>query len=69
MEKVKRNPISGIAKWFRETKSELKKVVWPSFAKVRKNTLIVMIYVAIVAVVIFALDYGIFTPLIRFVTG
>ena len=31
----------GIAKWFREMKSELKKVVWPTPQQVGKNTLIV----------------------------
>ena len=55
----KANRVNPIAKWFRETKSELKKVVWPSFAKVRKNTLIVLIYVTVVAIIIFALDTGI----------
>jgi len=67
MENAKRgNPI---AKWFRSTVSELKKVVWPSFAKTRKNTLIVLIYIAVIGIIIFALDAGIFAPLIGLLTG
>jgi len=68
MEKTKRNPIAGIGRWFRETKSELKKVVWPSFAKVRQNTLIVLLYILVVGVIIWALD-AVFTWVISFVTG
>jgi preprotein translocase subunit SecE len=67
MEKVNRNPVSGIAKWFRETKNELKKVVWPNFEKIRKNTFIVLIYITIVGAVIWALDYGVFAPLLRLI--
>ena len=44
------------SKWFREMRSELKKVVWPTFAKVRQNTFIVIIYVLIVGLVIWGLD-------------
>ena len=58
MEKVNRNPITGIIRWFRATLSELKKVVWPSFAKIRQNTIIVLVYIAIVGAIIWLLDYG-----------
>ena len=34
----------------------MKKVVWPTFAKVRQNTFIFIIYVLIVGLVIWALD-------------
>ena len=34
----KQNVFKRIARWFREMKSELKKVVWPSPQKVAKNT-------------------------------
>ena len=57
MEKVKRNPVTGIGRWFRSTISELKKVVWPNFAKIRQNTFIVLIYILIVGAIIWALDY------------
>lgn len=66
MERAKKNIGSRIVDWAKEIKSELKKVVWPSFAKVRKNTFIVIIYVLLVGVVIMALDW-VFTYLINFI--
>lgn len=45
-------------KWFREMKSELKKVVWPTLPQVVKNTGIVMAMVIIVAVFIGVVDLG-----------
>lgn len=56
MEQTKPNFFTRIANYFKDVKSELKKVVWPTFAKVRQNTLIVIIYVLIVGLVIWALD-------------
>lgn len=56
MEHTKPNFFVRIANYFKEVKSEMKKVVWPSFSKVRQNTIIVIIYVLIVGVVIWALD-------------
>ena len=56
MEQAKPNFFARIATYFKEVKSELKKVVWPTFSKVRKNTLIVIIYVLIVGLVIWGLD-------------
>ena len=56
MEQTKPNFFAKIANYFKEVKAEMKKVVWPSFAKVRQNTIIVLIYVLIVGLVIWALD-------------
>lgn len=56
MEQTKKNIFAKIANYFKEVKSELKKVVWPSFAKIRKNTLVVILYVLIVGLVIWAMD-------------
>ncbi len=56
MEQTKPNFFARIANYFKEVKSELKKVVWPTFAKVRQNTIIVIIYVLIVGLVIWGLD-------------
>ncbi|MBR5152655.1 MAG: preprotein translocase subunit SecE [Clostridia bacterium] len=56
MERSKPNFFARIANYFKEVKSELKKVVWPSLKKVRQNTLIVILYVLIVGLVIWALD-------------
>ena len=46
----------NIAKFFRDTRSEMKKVVWPSKKQIINNTLVVLVVVAIAAVAIFALD-------------
>lgn len=43
---------------WRGFKSETKKIVWPSWKQVLKNTLIVLVVVIICAVVIGALDYA-----------
>lgn len=56
MEQTKPNFFARIGNYFKEVKNELKKVVWPAFAKVRQNTLIVIIYVLIVGLVIWGLD-------------
>lgn len=45
-----------IARYFKELKSEMKKVVWPSKKQVIKNTLIVIAAVVIIGVVIWILD-------------
>ncbi|MBR5506379.1 MAG: preprotein translocase subunit SecE [Clostridia bacterium] len=47
---------SRIVKYFKEVKSEMKKVVWPSKKQVIKNTLIVIAAVVLIGVVIWALD-------------
>lgn len=56
MDQAKPNFFHRIVNYFKDVKSEMKKVVWPTFAKVRQNTLIVIVYVLIVGVVIWALD-------------
>lgn len=53
--KVK-NFFKGIAKYFKDTKSELKKVVWPSKKQVRVNTITVLVVVLVAAVVLVVLD-------------
>ena len=45
-----------IARFFKELKSELKKVVWPSKKQVSKNTLIVIVAVLVIGAIIYALD-------------
>ena len=45
-----------VSKFFRDTKSELKKVVWPSKADVKTNTITVIVVVLIAAVVLILLD-------------
>ena len=45
-----------VSKFFRDTKSELKKVVWPSKEDTKQNTIVVLVTVAIAAVVMILLD-------------
>lgn len=47
----------GIGRWFREMRSELKKVVWPSPAKVTKNTATVILCSLGIGVFIWVFDY------------
>lgn len=47
-----------IRKFFRDTTSEFKKIVWPSKKQVWNNVVVVLTTVLIFAVVIWALDYG-----------
>ena len=47
----------AITRYFRELRSELKKVVWPTPAQVLKNTLIVLACVLVVGVFIWLFDF------------
>ena len=46
----------GIGKYFKDTKSKTKQVVWPSKSDVKNNTITVIVVVLIAAVVLIALD-------------
>jgi len=46
----------GIARWFREMRSELKKVVWPTRKQVVNNTIIALVVMVAVAIVIWGFD-------------
>ena len=45
-----------IAKWFREMRSELKKVVWPTPKQIVNNTLVSVSVMVAAAIVIWAVD-------------
>ena len=47
-----------IAKFFREYKSEMKKISWPTFSEVVKNSMITLVVVLIVGVFIWLVDWG-----------
>ena len=49
---------AAIAKWFRGMKSELKKVVWPSWSQVLNNTLVVIVVSVVIGVVVWLFDFG-----------
>ena len=46
-----------IKKWFREMRSELKKVVWPTPKQFGKNTLVALVMMALAAVVLGGFDW------------
>ena len=45
-----------VGKWFREMKSELKKVVWPTKSQMVNNTVIVLVCTLIVGICIWVFD-------------
>ncbi|WP_297717457.1 preprotein translocase subunit SecE [Intestinimonas sp.] len=45
-----------VARWFREMKSELKKVVWPTPKQTVNNTVIVIVCVIVVGIFIWVFD-------------
>ncbi len=52
----KENVFARIGRWFREMRSELKKVVWPSKSQMVNNTLVVIACVVVVGLFIWAFD-------------
>lgn len=60
----KPNILKRIASYFRELRSEFKKVTWPSKKQVINNAIVVIVVVVIAAIVIGALD-GILTYLVQ----
>ena len=51
-----KNFFKGIGKRFKDVKSEMKKIVWPTKSQVINNTIVVIVVSLIAAVVIFGLD-------------
>ncbi|MDR0915955.1 MAG: preprotein translocase subunit SecE [Oscillospiraceae bacterium] len=47
---------SRLARWFREMKSELKKVVWPTPKQVTNNTLVALGVMFVSAIVLWGVD-------------
>ncbi|MCL2588697.1 MAG: preprotein translocase subunit SecE [Oscillospiraceae bacterium] len=55
--KAKKPGGNRIAKWFRELRSELKKVSWPSRAQILNNTWVVLVVTCVCAVAVWGFDY------------
>jgi len=70
---AKKRKIKGsnrFAKWFREMRSELKKVVWPTPKQIVNNTFVALTVMTCAAIVIWALDLAageIFIAIITYV--
>ena len=58
-EKKAKNPgvFKSISNYFKDLKSELKKVVWPTRHRVLRGTIIVITMVVLVAIFVMALDF------------
>ena len=58
--KAEDNPVipAKVTKYFRDTKSEFKKIVWPTFPAVVRNTGVTLAMCAITAAVIIVVDLG-----------
>lgn len=48
----------GVKQYFKELKSELKKVVWPTRKQVQNNTGVVLAVMAAMGIFLFAVDSG-----------
>ena len=57
MTQEKKSIGSRIKKWFRELRSELRKVTWPSKAQVINNTWVALVVIFVCAIAIFGFDY------------
>lgn len=55
---AKKTIFARIGLFFRDYKSEVKKIVWPTFKDVAKNTLIVLVMCLLVGALIWLLDWG-----------
>jgi preprotein translocase subunit SecE len=47
---------NGVSKFFRDTKSEIKKIVWPTPQSVFKNTGVVLVTIILIGLFVFGLD-------------
>ncbi len=54
--KDKKKRKNRMTKWFREMRSELKKVVWPTPKQIVNNTIIVLVIMAISSAVVWVVD-------------
>lgn len=65
-EATKTKKPSKIANYFRELKTEFKRISWPSFKQVRNNTGVVITFIILLGVFIAIVDF-IFTYLLSFI--
>ena len=47
----------GLVRFFRDTRGEMKKIVWPTPKQIRNNLIVVLIFVLVLALLIIALDF------------
>jgi preprotein translocase subunit SecE len=49
---------NAVVKYFKDMRSELKKVVWPSRKKVLNNTIVVLVVMILVGLIVWVMDLG-----------
>ena len=54
--KGKKAKQKGVVKYFKDLKSEIKKVTWPSWGKVLNNTFVVLVGMCASAIIIWGID-------------
>ena len=59
---------NGVVKYFKDLKSEIKKVTWPSWKKVVNNTTVVLIGMCASGIVVWGIDSAL-TALLKLATG
>lgn len=68
-----RDATARAGKWFRELKSEYKKIVWPTKKQILKNTAVVLVVLVAVGIVVGLLDFAfeklILEQLLKLATG
>lgn len=67
-DKSKKKKQNRIVKWFKDLKTEFKKVVWPSKKKVINNTGVVLVTMIVASVFVGGLDFGLL-KLFSFILG
>ena len=65
-EVTKEKKPNRIAKFFRDYKSELKKITWCPFKSVKANTILVVGIVVVLAIAIYLLDLAFGTGIVSF---
>lgn len=63
-----KKPKRSIVKYFKDAKSEFKKVVWPSRKQVFNNTTVVIVSLVVSGIAIWALD-SVFSTILMFILG
>ncbi len=56
--KSKTSFISKIQKYFKDTKSELKKVTWPTKEQLKQNTTVIIVFIILIGIFLFVFDLG-----------
>ena len=57
----------GVKGFFNEVKAELKKVTWPTKSQLVNNTLVILVFIAVITAILAVLDVA-FVKLFEFVT-